>query len=119
MYREPGLLLKSATTVDVLSGGRTYLGMGAGWYEREARGLGLNFPPRRERFERLEETLRLAHHAWRDDHSPFEGATIGSPSPSSGRSRWPRRIRRSWSAATGSDARCASWRRLQPARPAA
>ena len=71
--REPGLLLKTATTVDVLSGGRLTFGIGAGWYEREARGLGLPWPERRERFARVEEILRLAHHAWSDDRSPFEG----------------------------------------------
>jgi F420-dependent oxidoreductase-like protein len=73
VYRDPGLLIKTATTVDVLSGGRTYLGIGAGWYEREALGLGLSFPPRRERFERLEETLEIAHQLWADDRSPFVG----------------------------------------------
>jgi F420-dependent oxidoreductase-like protein len=73
MYREPGLLLKTATTVDVLSGGRTYLGLGSGWYAREARGLGLPFPTRRERIERLEEVLRIATQAWADDRAPFAG----------------------------------------------
>jgi F420-dependent oxidoreductase-like protein len=73
VYREPGLLLKAATTVDVLSGGRTYFTLGAGWYRREAEGLGIPFPERRERFERMEEILRLARHVWADDRSPFEG----------------------------------------------
>jgi F420-dependent oxidoreductase-like protein len=71
--RAPGLLLKTATTVDVLSGGRLTFGVGAGWYEREARGLGIPWPERRERFDRLEELLRLAHHAWSNDRSPFDG----------------------------------------------
>jgi F420-dependent oxidoreductase-like protein len=72
-FREPGLLVKTATTVDVLSGGRLTFGIGAGWYERESRGLGLPWPDRRERFARLEETLRLAHQLWTDDPSPFDG----------------------------------------------
>ncbi|NDJ61304.1 MAG: LLM class F420-dependent oxidoreductase [Chloroflexi bacterium] len=63
-YRHPGFLIKSVTTLDVLSGGRAYLGIGAGWYEREALGLGLPFPPLAERFERLEETLQIAHQMW-------------------------------------------------------
>jgi F420-dependent oxidoreductase-like protein len=81
MFRAPGLLLKTATTVDVLSGGRLTFGLGAGWYEREARGLGIPWPDRRERFARLEETLRLAHQLWSDDRSPFHGrfATLSGP----------------------------------------
>lgn len=73
VFRAPGLLLKTATTVDVLSRGRLTFGIGAGWYEREARGLGIPWPDRRERFARLEEVLRLAHQVWRDDRSPFRG----------------------------------------------
>lgn len=72
-YRNPGILLKTATTLDVLSGGRAYLGIGAGWYERESRGLGVPFPPTAERFERLEETLRIAHQMLSGDTEPFEG----------------------------------------------
>lgn len=72
-FREPALLVKTATTVDVLSGGRLTFGIGAGWYERESRGLGLPWPDRRERFARLEETLRIAHQLWADDPSPFDG----------------------------------------------
>src|SRR5262245_54358537 len=72
-YRYPGMLLKTATTVDVLSGGRTYLGLGAGWFEREAAGLGIPFPPLRERFERLEETLQIARHMWAGNRTPFVG----------------------------------------------
>src|SRR5438876_2868514 len=59
-YRHPGVLVKQVTTLDVLSGGRAWLGIGAGWYERESRGLGIPFPPLGERFARLEETLRIA-----------------------------------------------------------
>jgi F420-dependent oxidoreductase-like protein len=73
IYRYPGILIKTATTLDVLAGGRTYFGIGAGWYEREARGLGVPFPSRRERFERLEETLQIARAAWTADRSPFRG----------------------------------------------
>ena len=72
-YRHPGILIKTVSTLDVLSGGRAYFGIGAGWYEREARGLGVPYPPTRERIERLEETLRIAKHMWRGDTSPFEG----------------------------------------------
>jgi F420-dependent oxidoreductase-like protein len=80
-YRSPGLLLKAATTVDVLSGGRLTFGLGAGWYEREARGLGIPWPDRRERFARLEETLRLAHQVWVDDRAPFHGRYIDAAEP--------------------------------------
>jgi F420-dependent oxidoreductase-like protein len=80
-FREPGLLVKVATTLDVLSGGRAYLGLGAGWYEDEARGLGIAFPARRERFERLGETLRLAHQMWKGDRSPFEGRHVRAADP--------------------------------------
>jgi F420-dependent oxidoreductase-like protein len=73
VYRAPGLLVKAVTTLDVLSGGRAYFGIGAGWYAREARGLGLPFPSRRERFERLEDTLQVAHHLWADDREPYAG----------------------------------------------
>jgi len=73
-YRHPGILIKTVTTLDVLSGGRAYLGIGAGWYDREAKGLGVPFPSsKRERLERLEETLQIAKHMWRGDQSPFEG----------------------------------------------
>ncbi|HET9657651.1 MAG TPA: LLM class F420-dependent oxidoreductase [Kineosporiaceae bacterium] len=72
-YRHPGLLVKTATTLDVLSGGRAWFGIGAAWNEEEHRGLGVPFPPLAERFERLEETLRIAHQMWSGDESPFEG----------------------------------------------
>lgn len=72
-YREPALLLKAVTTLDVLSGGRAYFGVGAGWYEREARGLGFPWPSMRERFERLEETLKIAKHVWSGNRQPFFG----------------------------------------------
>nr|WSY49690.1 LLM class F420-dependent oxidoreductase [Streptomyces sp. NBC_00886] len=73
-YRHPGLLAKIATTLDVLSGGRATLGIGAAWYDREHHGLGVPYPPLAERFERLEETLRICLQMW-DPHAngPFEG----------------------------------------------
>ena len=86
-YRHPGLLAKIVTTLDVLSGGRAQLGIGAAWYEREHKGLGVPFPPISERFERLEETLQICHQMWSDDDGPFEGRhyqlgeTICSPRP--------------------------------------
>ncbi len=73
-YRHPGLLAKIVATLDVLSGGRAELGIGAAWYEREHRGLGVPFPPVAERFERLEETLRICRRMWdQSDDGPFEG----------------------------------------------
>ena len=72
-YREPGILGKIVTTLDVLSGGRTWLGIGAGWNEQESRGLGVRFPPVSERFERLEETLQICLQMWRGDEKPYEG----------------------------------------------
>src|SRR6266508_199128 len=72
-YRYPGLLAKTVSTLDVLSGGRAELGIGAAWYEREHRGLGVPFPPLAERFERLEEALRICLQMWSDDNGPFEG----------------------------------------------
>ncbi len=72
-YRHPGILVKTATTLDVLSGGRAYFGVGAAWFEQEHLGLGVAFPPLKERFERLEETLRIAHQMWSDDNGPYDG----------------------------------------------
>ena len=73
VYRYPGILVKTVTTLDVLSGGRAYLGIGAAWFEREARGLGVPFPPIKERFEQLEETLKIAKQMWSGEVEPFEG----------------------------------------------
>ena len=84
-YRDPGLLAKAVTTLDVLSDGRAMLGIGAAWNGDESDGLGLFFPPTAERFERLEETLRICLQMWSDDESPFEGThyrlgrTLNSP----------------------------------------
>jgi len=72
-YREPGILGKIVTTLDVLSGGRAWLGIGAGWNEEESRGLGIRFPPLSERFERLEETLQICLQMWRGDEKPYAG----------------------------------------------
>jgi F420-dependent oxidoreductase-like protein len=86
-YRHPGLLAKIVTTLDILSGGRAQLGLGAAWYEREHKGLGVPFPPISERFERLEETLQICQQMWSDDDGPFHGVhyqlaeTICSPRP--------------------------------------
>src|SRR5215831_7599741 len=72
-FRHPGLLAKIVTTLDVLSGGRAWLGIGAAWFEREHLGLGVPWPPRGERFERLEETLQIAHQIWSGSVGPFAG----------------------------------------------
>jgi F420-dependent oxidoreductase-like protein len=73
VYRQPGLLAKIVTTLDVLSGGRAWLGIGAAWNEEESRGLGIPFPPVAERFERLEETLQICLQMWRGDQTPYTG----------------------------------------------
>ncbi len=75
-FRHPGALVKTVTTLDVLSGGRAWFGVGSGYYEEEARGLGISFPPQKERFEMLEKTVRIALGMWsgeRGDERPFEG----------------------------------------------
>jgi F420-dependent oxidoreductase-like protein len=73
MYRHPGLLAKIVTTLDVLSGGRARLGIGASWYEREQRGLGVPVVPVAERFERLEETVQICLQMWSDNNGRFNG----------------------------------------------
>jgi len=87
-YRHPGLLAKIAATLDVLSGGRATLGIGAAWYEREHLALGVPYPPLAERFERLEETLQICRQMWDpDDNGPYDGTyyhlaeTLCSPLP--------------------------------------
>lgn len=86
-YRHPGLLAKTVTTLDVLSGGRAELGLGAAWYEREHKGLGVPFPPLGERFERLEEALQICLQMWSDNNGAFAGKhyqlaeTLCSPAP--------------------------------------
>ncbi|GGD19830.1 LLM class F420-dependent oxidoreductase [Nocardioides daphniae] len=79
--RNPALLVKTVTTLDVLSGGRAWLGIGAAWFEEENRGYGLDFPTTAERFVRLEDTLRLAKQMWAGDDSPFEGEGFTAPRP--------------------------------------
>ena len=85
VYRSPGLLAKIVTTLDVLSGGRAELGIGAAWNEEESRGLGLSFPPLAERFEHLEETLQICLRMWGDGEEPYAGEhhklerTLNSP----------------------------------------
>jgi len=73
VYRHPGILAKIITTLDVLSGGRAWLGIGAAWNEAESRSLGIPFPPVAERFERLEETLQICLQMWRGDETPYVG----------------------------------------------
>jgi F420-dependent oxidoreductase-like protein len=85
VYREPGLLAKAMTTLDVLSGGRAILGIGAAWNADESAGLGLPFPPVSERFERLEEAILICKQMWSGDEGPFDGKhyqlarTLNSP----------------------------------------
>jgi len=73
IYRYPGILIKTATTLDVLSGGRAYFGVGAGWYEHEAKALGVPFPRLKERFERLEETVQIALQMWSGKVEAYNG----------------------------------------------
>ncbi|MFN8616645.1 MAG: LLM class F420-dependent oxidoreductase [Dehalococcoidia bacterium] len=86
-YRHPGFLAKQITGLDVLSGGRAWLGIGAAWFEREHHGLGIPFPPLKTRFEMLEETIKICEQMWSDNDGPFEGKhfqlaeTICSPKP--------------------------------------
>ena len=86
-YRHPGLLVKNVNTLDVLSGGRAFFGIGAAWYEREHLALGVPYPPLAERFERLEEAVQIALQMWSDDEGPFDGThyrlaeTINVPRP--------------------------------------
>ena len=72
-FRHPGLLAKTVATLDVLSGGRAQLGLGAAWHEREHRGLGVPYPRIAERFERLEETIQICRQMWSDDDGPYDG----------------------------------------------
>jgi F420-dependent oxidoreductase-like protein len=81
IYRHPGILAKIITTLDVLSGGRAILGVGAGWNEEESRGLGIPFATTKERFEQLEDALELALQMWRGDSSPFHGRHVRAERP--------------------------------------
>jgi F420-dependent oxidoreductase-like protein len=87
IYRHPGILAKTVSTLDVLSGGRATLGIGAAWFEREANGLGVPYPPLTTRFEQLEETLQIVKQMWSDEVGPYEGQhfhlaeTLNQPQP--------------------------------------
>jgi len=72
-YRYPGVLAKAVTTLDVLSQGRSMLGLGAAWYDREHLALGIPYPPLRERFDMVEETLQICRQMWSDDNGPYHG----------------------------------------------
>jgi len=79
IYRHPSVLMKMVNTLDVLSGGRAYLGIGAAWYEEEAKGYGIPYPSTSERFEQLEDTLKLAKSLWASDETSFEGKHFSAP----------------------------------------
>ena len=79
IYRHPSVLLKMVDTLDILSGGRAYLGIGAAWYEEEARGFGIPYPSTAERFELLEDNLKLARALWDNDETSFQGKHISAP----------------------------------------
>jgi len=81
IYRDPAVLLNAVTTLDVLSGGRAYFGIGAGWNDQEAKALGLLDPLNSNRFDRLEDILKLAHQVWKDDKTPFKGKIYNLPEP--------------------------------------
>ena len=81
IYRPPAVLIKAATTVDVLAGGRTYFGVGAAWFKEEADALGIAFPDLRDRYAWLEDTLRLSRQTWSGDTSPFEGKRMRAAYP--------------------------------------
>jgi F420-dependent oxidoreductase-like protein len=80
-YRYPGVLVKQVTTLDVLSGGRAYLGIGASWNEEEHHDMGAPFPGLSERFERLEETVQIALQMWSGEVKPFESKHYHLPGP--------------------------------------
>ena len=79
VYRHPAVLMKTVNTLDILSGGRAYLGIGASWYEEEAKGFGIPYPSTQERFERLEDTLQLATALWNADQVAFDGRHFSAP----------------------------------------
>lgn len=79
IYRYPSVLMKMINTLDILAGGRTYFGIGAAWYEEEAKGYGIPYPATAERFERLEENLKLAKALWAQDEIAFEGKHFSAP----------------------------------------
>jgi F420-dependent oxidoreductase-like protein len=79
IYRYPSILLKTVNTLDIVSGGRAYFGIGAAWYQEEAQGFGIPYPTTRERFEWLEDTLRLAHALWEGEQTSFQGKHFNAP----------------------------------------
>ncbi len=79
IYRHPSVLMKMVNTLDILSGGRAYFGIGAAWYEEEAKGFGIPYPSTSERFEQLEDTLKLAQAIWEGDETSFEGQHVTAP----------------------------------------
>jgi F420-dependent oxidoreductase-like protein len=79
IYRHPSVLMKMVNTLDILSGGRAYLGIGAAWYEDEAKGFGIPYPSTSERFELLEDNLQLARALWDSDETSFEGQHLTAP----------------------------------------
>ncbi|GAA2088359.1 LLM class F420-dependent oxidoreductase [Pseudolysinimonas kribbensis] len=91
IYREPALLAKAVSTLDVISGGRAGLGIGAAWNDEESAGLGFRFPPTKERMDRLEEAIRICLQMWSGSEEPFDGEyyhlgrTLNSPQPLSGK----------------------------------
>ena len=110
-YRSPGLWVKATTTLDVLSGGRAWFGIGAAWNVHESKGLGFAFPPLKERFEWLEDTLQFAHEMWSEGsgtHGEFAGTHLWPRTSSTPRSRSAARGSRS-SSAVGASGRPCDW----------
>ena len=79
IYRHPSVLMKMVNTLDILSGGRAYFGIGAAWYEEEAKGYGIPYPSTAERFEWLEDNLKLAKALWASDETAFQGKHFSAP----------------------------------------
>ena len=79
IYRHPSVLMKMVNTLDILSGGRAYFGIGAAWYEEEAKGFGIPYPSTSERFEQLEDNLNLARVLWNSDEASFKGKHFSAP----------------------------------------
>jgi F420-dependent oxidoreductase-like protein len=79
IYRHPAVLMKMVNTLDILSGGRAYLGIGAAWYEEEAKGYGIPYPSTSERFEQLEDNLKLAQALWASEETSFAGKHFSAP----------------------------------------
>jgi alkanesulfonate monooxygenase SsuD/methylene tetrahydromethanopterin reductase-like flavin-dependent oxidoreductase (luciferase family) len=110
-YRNPAILAKQVTTLDLISGGRAVLGLGAAWNESEHRGYGFEFPSLGERMDRLDEALQICKLMFTEERRApaSRAATTGSSAPSTTRGLSSREARRSWSAAAASGGRCAWW----------